>query len=73
MVKRIPLSNVIDITKDKLHYRDDNGNVVDIELALCANNYESTHNIINKNGEDITVYPRGSFDELVEYIKTQLS
>ncbi len=32
-----------------------------------------TDNIINKNGEDITVYPRGSFDELVEYIKTQLS
>ena len=30
-MKKIPLSNVIDITKDKLHYRDDNGNVVDIE------------------------------------------
>ena len=51
-MKKIPLSNVIDISKDKLHYRDDNGKVVDIELALCANNYESTHNIINKNGEN---------------------
>ena len=48
-MKKIPLSNVIDITKDKLHYRDDNGNVVYIELAPCANSYESAHNFINKN------------------------
>ena len=35
-MKYIPLSNVIDIEKDKLHYRDDIGNVVCIELAPCA-------------------------------------
>ena len=48
-MKKIHLSKVIDITKDKLHYCDDNGNVEYIELAPCADNYEATHNITNKN------------------------
>ena len=66
-MKRIPLSNVIDITKDKLHYRDDNGNVVDIELALCANNYESTHNIINKNELKVRCVGERFFGEYAYY------
>ena len=66
-MKRILLSNVIDITKDKLHYRDDNGNVVDIELALCANNYESTHNIINKNELKVRCVGERFFGEYAYY------
>lgn len=29
-----------------------------------------TNNLINKNGEDISVYPNGGYDELIEYVKT---
>ena len=29
-----------------------------------------TDNLINKKGEDISVYPNGGFDELIEYIRT---
>ena len=66
-MKKIPLSNVIDITKDKLHYRDDNGKVVDIEFALCANNYEATHNIINKNELKVRCVGERFFGEYAYY------
>lgn len=31
-----------------------------------------TDNLINKSGVDISVYPNGSFDNLIEYIKTKV-
>ncbi len=31
-----------------------------------------TDNLINKSGVDISVYPNGSFDDLIEYIKTKV-
>ena len=31
-----------------------------------------TDNLINKSGVDISIYPNGSFDDLIEYIKTRV-
>lgn len=44
---KIHISNIVEITKDKIYYRDDRGDVVFIELDPCANNYEAAH----KNGD----------------------
>lgn len=48
-MKKIHISNIIEIKENKIYYRNDNGNMDSIELESCANNYESTHNITNKN------------------------
>lgn len=48
-MKKIHISNITDITNDKIYYCDDNENVVCIELKSCANNYESAHSITNKS------------------------
>ena len=42
---KIRIDKITEITKDKLFYRDNNGNTAFIELNECANNYESTHGI----------------------------
>lgn len=63
----IPLSNVIDIRKDKIYYRDNNGNVVYIELEPCANSYELSHNIINKNDLKVRCVGERLFGEYAYY------
>ena len=49
---KIHICDVVDITNDKIYYRDSRGDVAFIELQPCANNYEITHkNIEYSNGE----------------------
>ena len=46
---KIHISNITDITKDKIFYRDDRGDIAYIELEPCANRCEATCNILNKD------------------------
>ncbi len=48
-MRMIHISNIIEIKENMICYRNDNGNADFIELESCAKNYESTHNIMNKN------------------------
>ncbi len=48
-VRKIRLSNIIEIKENTIYYQNDGGNSAFIELETCANNYESAHNIKNKN------------------------
>ncbi len=49
MVK-IHISDITDITKDKLYYRNASGNIAFIDLETCANNYETINNVTYKEG-----------------------
>ena len=44
-MRKIRIDKITEITKDKLYYKDNDGNVAFIELNECANNYESTHDV----------------------------
>ena len=47
------------------------GNDVGEDMAaakLGMKTFLLTDCLINRNGEDISVYPNGSFDELIEFI-----
>ena len=46
---KIHISNIVEITKDKIYYRDDRGDIVFIELEPCANSFEAKHKITNKS------------------------
>ena len=48
-MNKIHISNIVEITQDKIYYRDDRGDVAFIELEPCANNYEATHRHINQS------------------------
>lgn len=48
-MNKIHISNIVEITQDKIFYRDDRGDVAFIELEPCANNYEATHQHINQS------------------------
>ena len=50
------------------------GNDVDEDMAaaeLGMRVFLITSNMINRNGKDISVYPHGDFNDLIEYIKEQ--
>ena len=46
---KIHISNIVEITKDKIYYRDDRGDIVFIELEPCANSFEAKYKITNKS------------------------
>lgn len=52
-MNRIHISNIIDIKKDKLFYKDKNGDISYIDLKDCANNYESTYNVTYKYNANV--------------------
>ena len=47
-MKKIHLFDIMGVKGNKLYYRE-NEDVFYIELALCADNYQSTHNTANKS------------------------
>ncbi|MBQ8741168.1 MAG: hypothetical protein IJY79_06430 [Clostridia bacterium] len=47
-MNKIHISNITDITKDKIYYRDDNGDVAFIDLETCASNYEAINDVTYK-------------------------
>ncbi len=46
---KIHISNIVEITKEKIYYRDDRGDIVFIELEPCANSFEAKHKITNQS------------------------
>ena len=47
-MKKIHISNITEIKNDRIYYSYNDDSFC-IDLEQCANNYESTHNILNKN------------------------
>ena len=46
---KIHISNITEITNDKIHYRDERGDIVFVELEPCANSYEVSHKTSNQS------------------------
>ena len=63
----IYISNITEIKENMICYRNDNGNVDFIELESCANNYESTHNIMNINELKVRCVGERLFGEYAYY------
>ena len=61
------ITYIIKIKENMICYRNDNGNTDFIELESCANNYESTHNIMNKNELKVHCVGERLFGEYAYY------
>ena len=66
-MRMIHISNITEIKENMICYRNDNGNVDFIELESCANNYESTHNIMNINELKVRCVGERLFGEYAYY------
>lgn len=66
---KIEIRRIIDITKDKITYRDERGDTAAIELEPCANNYETVNNIRHENE---TSYRCVGVREFAEYAYYEL-
>lgn len=66
-MKNIHFSKIIEIKENKIYYRNDSGDSDFIELESCANNYESTHNIININDSKVRCIGERFFGEYAYY------
>ena len=50
-MKPIDIRNIIEITEQKIIYKDESGGISFIELAVCADNFESKYNIVPEEGK----------------------
>ena len=66
-MRMIHISNITEIKENMICYRNDNGNVDFIELESCANNYESSHNIMNINELKVRCVGERLFGEYAYY------
>ena len=66
-MRKIDISNIIEIKENKIYYRNDNGSSDFIELESCANSHESTHNITNKNDLIVRCIGERLFSEYAYY------
>ena len=66
-MKKIHLSNIIEIKENRIYYRNDGGKSDFIELEACANNYDSAHNITNKNDLKVRCIGERLFGEYAYY------
>ncbi len=46
---KIHISDITEISRDRIYYREETGNVVSIELGPCADSYEASHKISNRS------------------------
>lgn len=44
----IPLRNIVKIDREKLYYRDEDGEIAEIKLQPCADNFDAAKKIINR-------------------------
>ncbi|MBP3300400.1 MAG: hypothetical protein J6M34_02700 [Clostridia bacterium] len=64
---RIPITRIVEITKDKIYYRDDRGDIGFIELEPCANLYETVHGIANQPDRKVRCIGVRFFGEYAYY------
>jgi len=64
---KIHISNITDITKDKIFYRDDKGDISYIELEPCANSYEASRKKTNTDGSKVRCVGVRFFGEYAYY------
>ncbi len=66
-MEKIHISNIVEITKDRIYYRDDREDVVFIELEPCANSYEVAHKITNQSERKLRCIGVRCFGEYAYY------
>ena len=64
---KIHISNITDITKDGLFYRNDIGDICFIDLSVCADNWEREHIAINKSETNMRSVGARLFGEYAFY------
>lgn len=57
-MSKICIRDVVEITDDRIIYRDERGDTAFIELAPCSNSFEIKHNITTEAGKVRTVGER---------------
>ena len=48
---KIHISQIVEIARDRIYYRDDRGDTVFLELESCANSYEAEHKSVMGSSE----------------------
>jgi len=64
---KIHISDITEITKDRICFRDERGDTCFIELAPCANSYEAVHSVLNKSDLKLRCVGERSFGKYAYY------